>query len=74
MFLKNNFEIIVEEILGFNTLKNFDSQYIDIILKIYRQAKENKNYEQVDFLRSEMKNLGVSILDIDKNNSDWEFS
>ena len=74
VFLKNHFELIIEQLLGFNTLESFDTRYIDIILKTYRGAKENKNYEQVDFLRGEMKKLGISILDIDKNTSDWEFS
>ncbi|MDR2401923.1 MAG: cysteine--tRNA ligase, partial [Cytophagales bacterium] len=74
IFLKFNFEVILEEILGFNTLKNFDDSYINIFLKTYRQAKENKNYNQVMFLRDEMKKLGISIVDIDQNNSDWEFS
>ena len=73
LYLKNHFVHIVEEILGFNTLENFDSRYIDVILKVYRTAKENKNYDQVDFLRGEMKKLGITISDIDKNKSEWEF-
>ena len=45
---------------------------VQTILSQYKKAKESKDYDTVDQLRSELKNSGISVKDL-KTGVDWDF-
>ncbi len=72
-YLKNTYKVLFSDILG---LKNeadlaFASLASDV-LKIYAQAKSEKQYDKVDAIRAMFKSRGLVIKDM-KNGIDWGF-
>lgn len=47
---------------------------IEDLLKERTEARRAKNFEKSDQIRASLKDLGIEILDIDKEHSTWEFS
>ncbi|BDD10344.1 cysteine--tRNA ligase [Fulvitalea axinellae] len=62
-----------QDVLGFKIEKpdQFDG-LLDIVLKLYKEAKENKEYDKVDEIRGEMKEKGIVIKDM-KTRIDWAY-
>ena len=71
--LKNSYIIFVEDIFGLREENSTDlEQVMNVFLEIYKEAKHNKNFEQVDKLRSHFKSLGVVVNDM-KDKIDWSY-
>ena len=49
-----------------------NTEYIDLILEIYKEAKWRKDFAQVDLLRSKMKKLGIVFCD-KKGSVSWNY-
>ncbi len=70
---KNTFISFVEDIFGLREENQADlGEVMHVFLEIYREAKHNKNFEQVDKLRAHFKSLGVVVKDM-KDKIDWAF-
>jgi cysteinyl-tRNA synthetase len=71
--LRSNYIALTEDILGLREEKpgNTDKM-LDIILSVYQQAKNNKDYEKVDWVRKELKQLGIVVKDM-KTGIDWSY-
>jgi cysteinyl-tRNA synthetase len=64
---------LVEEVLGLKEEKPTDVEgIIDIILDLYKQAKEAKDYGKVDEIRARLKNYGVVLKDM-KDSIGWAY-
>ena len=49
-----------------------NTEYIDLILEVYKEAKFRKDFAQVDFLRSKIKHLGIVFCD-KKTSVSWNY-
>jgi cysteinyl-tRNA synthetase len=65
--------VFVEKILGLKEEKS-DSQdaLLDLLLKIYEDAKTARNYAKVDEIRAGLKNMGIVVKDM-KDKIDWAY-
>ena len=71
--LINTFTTLVEDVLGLKEEKLEDVEgLINIIIDLYKEAKEKKEYEKVDDIRSQLKAYGVVLKDM-KNNIGWAY-
>lgn len=62
--LKNTYIIFVRDILGLCEENNVSLEaLLNILLELYRQAKEKKQYDQVDTIRSQLKMQGIVLQD-----------
>lgn len=62
--LKKTYIYILEDILGLQEgYKAMPADFLSVILKVYTQAKQQKNYDQIEMLRSELKALGIIVQD-----------
>jgi len=62
--LKKTYIYILEDILGLQEdCKAVPTEFLSVILKVYAQAKQQKNYEQIEMLRAELKSLGIIVQD-----------
>ncbi|MHB9147596.1 MAG: cysteine--tRNA ligase [Candidatus Amoebophilus sp.] len=62
--LKKTYTYILEDILGLQEdYKAMPADFLSVILKVYAQAKQQKNYEQIEMLRAELKTLGIIVQD-----------
>ncbi len=67
------FLTFTEEILGIKEENpNNQKELLDILLKIYGEAKLARNYDKIDELRSELKKLGIVVKDM-KDKIDWAY-
>jgi cysteinyl-tRNA synthetase len=64
---------LVEDVLGLQEEKptNVDG-IIDILLNIYRQAKEARDYDKVDEIRASLKQYGIVLKDM-KDSIGWAY-
>lgn len=65
LLLKSTYKTFLIDILGLveeNTTSS-DKYFIQIIVNLYKEAKIQKNYEQVDSIRNQLKALGIDIKD-----------
>jgi len=71
--LKGTYIAFVEDILGLKEEKpeNVDG-IIDILLGIYQQAKEVKDYEKVDEIRASLKQYGIALKDM-RDSVGWAY-
>jgi cysteinyl-tRNA synthetase len=71
--LINTYITLVEDVLGLQEEKpaNVDG-IIDILLNIYRQAKEVKDYARVDEIRASLKQYGIVLKDM-KDSIGWAY-
>ena len=71
--LINTFNDFVENVLGLREEKPEDVDGIlDILLKLYAEAKAEKNYDKVDEIRSLLKERGIVLKDM-KDKIDWAY-
>jgi cysteinyl-tRNA synthetase len=71
--LKDNYIALTEDILGLREEKPANTdKMLDIILSVYQQAKNNKDYDKVDWVRKELKQLGIVVKDM-KTGIDWSY-
>ena len=62
-----------EDVLGLKQESQLNGeQLIQILLKEYKEAKENKNYDKVDLIRSQLKSEGLIVKDM-KDKVDWAY-
>lgn len=71
--LKDTYISFVEDVLGLKEETPASShRLIEALLSVYKKAKADKNYETVDFLRQELKGIGVIVKDM-KTGIDWAY-
>lgn len=71
--LKSTFLVFVSDILGLTEeLDQKGKQAIEEKLQGYSRAKEAKDYDKVDLIRGEFKELGLMIRDM-KHKIDWAY-
>ncbi len=71
--LKDTYVTFVENILGLQEETPASGhQLIEALLSVYKKAKADKNYETVDFLRQELKGIGIIVKDM-KTGIDWAY-
>ncbi|OJW71313.1 MAG: cysteine--tRNA ligase [Candidatus Amoebophilus sp. 36-38] len=71
--LKKTYILFVEDILGLQEhCKAAPQEFLSVILKMYAQAKQQKNYEQIDLLRAELKKLNIMLHDTARG-VDWSY-
>lgn len=71
--LKTSFLSFVEEILGLKEeLMVQPKNLIGILMTLYKDAKESKNYTKVDEIRALLKNEGITLKDM-KQGIDWAY-
>ncbi len=71
--LCTTYRTFVVDILGFKEDHPTSArESIDLVLEVYRQAKAEKRYEQVDFIRSGLQKIGIGIQDHPQG-SRWEY-
>ena len=67
------FKTFTTDILGLEEEEKIDSSsLIDVLIKLYKEAKEAKNYDKVDEIRAEMKSRGLVLKDM-KDQIDWAY-
>lgn len=72
--LKNTYLFFMEDILGLQQhCKAIPEEFLSVILKVYAQAKHQKNYEQIDLLRTELKKLKILLHDTPRG-VDWSYA
>lgn len=72
-YVQETYRALVTDILGLREESSVDSgQLFALLLRFYKEAKENKNYGRVDEIRAEFKKHGVVIKDM-KNSIDWAY-
>lgn len=71
--LISTFITIIEEVLGLQEEQPADVEgIINIIINLYKQAKEAKDYDKVDEIRSSLKAYGVVLKDM-KDKVGWAY-
>jgi cysteinyl-tRNA synthetase len=71
--LKSTYLNFVEEVLGLKEeLAVEPKNLIGILLTLYKEAKDAKNYAKVDEIRSLLKNEGITLKDM-KQGIDWAY-
>lgn len=69
----NTYITFVEEVFGLRQEFRPDiEQVMEVLLNVYRQAKQNKDFGMVDKLRAEFRKLGVVVKDM-KDGVDWAY-
>lgn len=65
--------VFVEKILGLREEQTDNQEaMLDILLKIYTDAKTARNYARVDEIRAGLKNMGIVVKDM-KDKIDWAY-
>jgi len=72
MSLKENFIIFLTDVLGLEEEKPQINSLIPGMLQLYREFKENKQYDKVDEIRASFKAAGLVIRDL-KTRLDWAY-
>ncbi len=71
--LKNTYTTFVQDVLGLREEAQVAvDSLLDILLGLYRQAKANKQYDQVDAIRAQLKGLGVAVQDA-PSGAEWRY-
>ncbi len=71
--LKHTYSTFVQDILGlYEEPSAAPAALLNILLGIYGQAKANKQYEQVDAIRKQLKELGIIVQDT-TSGVDWSY-
>lgn len=71
--LKDTYITFIEKILGLkdeNMVK--PEKILEALLKVYREAKAEKQYDKVDLIRTELKSQGIILKDM-KSGTDWAY-
>ncbi|MEO9966143.1 MAG: cysteine--tRNA ligase [Reichenbachiella sp.] len=71
--MKTTFETFVVDILGLKEENNVDFDgLINVLLQVYKEAKEAKDYDKVDEIRNSLKAQGIVLKDM-KTGIDWAY-
>lgn len=70
--LQQSFVSFIEDVLGLKEETTEGMGVVDGMLTLYRQYKEQKQYDKVDQIRSYFKNQGLVIKDM-KHRIDWAY-
>lgn len=71
--MKETFNTFVLEVLGLKDEDHINSEgMLDILISVYSDAKEAKDYDKVDEIRGKLKGLGVVLKDM-KTGIDWAY-
>ncbi len=71
--LLKTYIVFVEDILGLFEEEPADQKrLVESLMQIYKEAKQHKNYSQVDQIRANLKNLGIVVKDM-KHKIDWAY-
>ena len=71
--LKKTYVGLIEDVLGLKEeMPAPPHQLIEAMLSVYKKAKAEKDYETVDFLRKELKGVGIIVKDM-KTGIDWAY-
>lgn len=71
--LKETYIAFVEDILGLKEEIPGDfHQFIATLLSVYKRAKEEKDYDEVDFIRNQLKTMGIIVKDM-KSGIEWAY-
>lgn len=71
--LKNTFICFVNEILGLIEEKSdVQNPMLELLLKLYLEAKTARDYQKVDGIRSSLKEMGFVVKDM-KDKIDWAY-
>jgi len=71
--LINTYKVFVMDILGLVEEKPNDVEgMLGVVLDLYKEAKETKDYDKVDEIRSKLKALGIVLKD-SKTKIDWAY-
>lgn len=71
--LQDTYRTFVLDILGLKEEKlEATDEVIASLLKLYAKAKADKNYDEVDFIRAELKAIGASVKDM-KTGISWAY-
>ncbi|QDH78090.1 cysteine--tRNA ligase [Echinicola soli] len=71
--LIQTFIVFVEDILGLVEEKSDKQQaLLELLLKLYKEAKLAKNYDKVDEIRAALKSIGIVVKDM-KEKVDWAY-
>lgn len=73
-YLQNTYPLVLNNILGIvETSPKQIELLLNVLLKIYMEAKIEKNYARVDEIRTELKKVGITLKDT-KQGVDWAYS
>jgi len=71
--MRDTFKTFILDILGLKVEKSFDPEnMLDILVDMYKDAKNRKDYDKVDEIRSKLKGEGVVLKDM-KTGVDWAY-
>ncbi len=71
--LIETFAVFVSEILGLKEEKTEQQEVLlEVLLKLYGEAKTARNYAKVDEIRASLKSIGILIKDM-KDKIDWAY-
>jgi cysteinyl-tRNA synthetase len=71
--MKTTFTSFILDILGLKEESNVDPNgLIDVLISIYKEAKEAKDYDKVDQIRNSLKAQGIILKDM-KTAVDWAY-
>jgi cysteinyl-tRNA synthetase len=71
--IRSTYTAFVEDIFGLRDEKAGQlPEVMGVLLQIYKEAKQGKNYNQVDSLRAHFRSLGVVVKDM-KDRIDWAY-
>ena len=76
ILLKSIFDVFANEILGLKREKeassnDFSNDIMDVVLKLRKHAKDNKDFTTADLIRNELDRLGIQIKD-SRDGSSWQ--
>ena len=76
ILLKSIFDVFANEILGLRREKevssnDFSNDIMDVVLKLRKHAKDNKDFTTADLIRDELDSLGIQIKD-SRDGSSWQ--
>ncbi|AQG81437.1 cysteine--tRNA ligase [Spirosoma montaniterrae] len=72
ILLKDSFVTLMQEVLGLREEGTADQPVVDGLLTLYREYKEQRQYDKVDQIRSYFKAQGLVIKDM-KHQIDWAY-
>lgn len=67
------YRTFIEEVLGLQEERNIQPDVLlNALLDVYKEAKENKDYEKIDQIRASLKQSGIVVKDM-KHGIDWAY-
>ncbi len=71
--LKTTYILFVEDILGLREEAHIPlDALLEVTLRLYSQAKEQRRYDQVDAIRADLRRLGIALQDTPQG-VDWSY-